>query len=412
MEQIKKLRPAIVSDWLRMMNKVKEYGIRYALLALLVICFGLMIGSSMKSGQGNSVYMLYHSEAPLDGKSALERQEQNKEEEKSLNLTLWGSQKKQTVKYEEFAREASADVITICGASRLLFPQQVSLEAGDYEGCLISEDIAYELFGNKNIKDYPIVWDGKDYQVRGVLKDLTKTVVLQAGKETKEILTATALQVPEGKENETLKTYEGRYGNESIIKLTTFAGWGKNLIGILIWILGGMIFIPAVKKGIGLRRKPAWCAVWFAGIAAAVFAYWWIGRAYLMIPLGETPANWSDFGFFKEAFKTWKESLQNIMTIEKNAPERIYINNLTDTLKYMAGVIILFMAGFKRWKNETLKEVYICCIVSIGAAFTAVMLAGNIGSSLAGSICLWWLMPIYFTLRYLTLKIDIKRDTP
>lgn len=388
-----------VSDWPTRMSRIKEYIAGLLLLTVFLLCFGSAVTSSEKLSGRGSVYMLYHTDEPMDGKNAVKRQQENGDSENPLDFTLWGYQENQSVSYEEFSREMQTGIVYICGSSSLLFGEQGKLEQDDKQGCLISKDVAEKLYGNQDIKGSVLTYNGVDYTVRAVVDDVSETVVLQADEKTKAVIDAAALRIS-GLESETLKAYQNRYGgSEKSIKLSSFSEWGRKAAGLLLWLVGAVLILPALKTGFRLRREPVRCLVWFAAVAALTVVYWQVGREYLSPSVTVSPPMWSDFSYWKGYLSEQGEAVRQLLIVEKRPPEQIYVDSFIKTLGYTIVSVIIFFSGFKKWKMKRLGDVYLYSIVHVIICFAAIRLSGS--RVLAENYSYWLFMPVYFTGSYL-----------
>lgn len=389
------------------MNRIKKYIAGFLLLTVVLLCYGTVVTSSEElTGQG-SVYMLYQTDEPLDGKNALQRQEQNSDSENPLTFTLWGYQEQEAVSHQEFSREIETGIVHICGSSRLLFGAENSLELGDQQGCLVSQDVADKLYGNQKIKGSILTYNGTDYTIRGVIADAAKTVVLQADEKTKAILDATAFQISGESESEVLQTYRNRYGgSEKSIKLSTFSDWGTTAAGLLIWLVGLGLLIPALKTGFKLRREPVKCLVWTAAAALLMIVYWQVGKGYLSISFTASPPMWSDFSYWQEYFTSQGETIRELLMIEKRPPEQLYVDNWIKTMGYTVISAAAFLIGTKKWRLNTLWDVYLYCVISIILCFAAIQLTQS--RILAQNYSYWLFLPVYFAGSYLLQVVKAK----
>lgn len=138
---------------------------------------------------------IYDLGAPIDRKAAgnlLNQAALTQEEEKSAgeeangeyphDVLFFTEKKNQYVENSAWYRRTRTTVVEILGDSTLLFPFAYPLEPGDDHGCLLGEESAWELFGGAEVVGEKIVYEGKTYEIRGIIPK-RNILVIEGGKE-------------------------------------------------------------------------------------------------------------------------------------------------------------------------------------------------------------------------------------
>lgn len=102
--------------------------------------------------------------------------------EYSHDVIFFSEKKNQLVENPIWYRQTKTTVVEISGDSTLLFPFGYPLEAGDLKGCLLGEDSARELFGGAEVIGEEIVYEGKTYEIRGILQE-RNILVIEGGED-------------------------------------------------------------------------------------------------------------------------------------------------------------------------------------------------------------------------------------
>ena len=80
------------------------------------------------------------------------------------------------------------------GETRGLLPASAPLYGEDEESCLLSEDMAYKLFGSKDVMGEEILYRGRILTVRGILRGMEGTAAVQAVREGDSVLDTIAYE--------------------------------------------------------------------------------------------------------------------------------------------------------------------------------------------------------------------------
>lgn len=142
--------------------------------ALTVWAYGDYYGRYMKSNFDSvSVRLQDDAIAKQDILLALEN-EKIKETENIPVITAWKQVDDQNMECNELGTKASLSVIEFWGEVTEVMPIKLvkgSIAAnGDETGCLIDENAAYRLFRTRDAVGRSLIYQGKSYCIRGIIK--------------------------------------------------------------------------------------------------------------------------------------------------------------------------------------------------------------------------------------------------
>ena len=98
------------------------------------------------------------------------------------DVLFFTEKRNQYVENSAWYRRTRTTVVEILGDSTLLFPFAYPLEPGDAHGCLLGEKSAWELFGGAEVVGEEIVYEGRTYEIRGIIPG-RNILVIEGGKD-------------------------------------------------------------------------------------------------------------------------------------------------------------------------------------------------------------------------------------
>lgn len=218
-------------------------------------------------------------ETPLseDGAQALLSQENAVGESKTA-FAVWGELEGQTVTDPDLGRSITADVLACCGTPELIFAQ-AGLAEDDEEGCLIGEEIAWELFGSTRVAGEEICIGDSVRTIRAIMREPKRGVVVAGS----------------------IRDITGGLGSD--------AGGGEAASYNRITIeskktADGEAFLTRNNLDGKLLRLDGWKSLD------------WLGEL--------VPGKWSDFSGWKENYERKKEDFLLLARIRKNSVELYY----------------------------------------------------------------------------------------
>ena len=213
------------------------------------------------------------------------------ETDAEYTFSVWGERKDQQITASESKRACRGDAITIYGPTRCVLPYGQGLQTEETDSCIISEDLAEELFGSHRAKGQQILYMGQTLTVQSVVAAPKGLLIREAGTEDLDADRISIL-LPEGKDgNLVCREFISRYGLAARALRFDFSS-------DLSWLIEAI------------------------------------------------PGKWSDFDGWKENLKAKKREMQFVSSAERSNLEAYYLSCLRKRNVCMAAGIIFFMAGF------------------------------------------------------------------
>lgn len=229
-------------------------------------------------------------------------------DEISRPMAAWTKQKELAVADAMSGRSSVTDVIFLYGSSRCLLPYGENLQPGD-GGCLMGEGLAKELFGTADARGQSIAWQGKSWVVRGVVKEPSGLLLLEASDLLKEVKFDRLNVLAEEKE-------DIRLAGEHV----------RNRYGFL------------AKQ---LRLD------YYRGLS-------WLTEL--------VPGKWSDFNGWKENFRQKQQELNRLANTEKSMIEMMILACYKGSCLKIGASLLLFAAS--GWKLLRRRSVRACVSLS------------------------------------------------
>ena len=386
------------------MKPLLKHMMQLFLLWLILYCLGMSI-LYHKNNNRDSILMLYQKGNPINGAQALKMLEREEEEaeagETGIDFTVWGIQNKTELKTEELGREANGTAYFIAGDVSLLFRHDGFLLREDTQGCLLSKDLAYKLFGSVDIVGLSLTASGQTLTVRGILQEAEGAIVINAGEDTGKIMDAAIIRIPEGVlASSIIHSFQNRHGFGTDAALPGIVKDMANLVVMLLPVcMGSCLFIPWCKAlnrnrhmG-GSISKFLFYPCLLGGICFLLF-YTYIAEISFQIPQDYLPTNWSDFSFWSNLAKEKKNELLTLFTIEKREPERILMDSFLQTVKYSVFTLMIYITFIKHMAIKTTANLYAYVFSSICFTYGIILMEKEYARILAGDKRLWLLLPV------------------
>ena len=172
------------------------------------------------------------------------RETENKKEE-PIDFTAWCEEDGERVTDTDGLRSAIVTRLGLSGNSINIIPYGKSLQETDEEGCLLGERAAWELFGSRDVEGHKIRWGGREFTVRGVLKEPEDVFIVQEPGEDTFLDKITLSHAQNTRE--IIRSFRDSYGLDRFVvtndrqnvwevfldlvpgKWSDFEGWGANI---------------------------------------------------------------------------------------------------------------------------------------------------------------------------------------
>ena len=436
------------------MRRAAKHAGKYILVLVMLVCFGhiLAIGTELGS-YGTSVVYYLKDTYSLD---TVQNMRKNDEAlENYLPFTATGSLDQQTFTNNDLGKSLTCTLTYIYGSSENLCTSTGELMEDDLNGCVLSTEAAWKLFGESSITGGILTYNEKNYYVRGVYEDTNAVVILPA--ETvfaKKSASNAGQAVPSGSggdANYDAGTSSGSTGDGDasgieaafgriVIKpgselngsserteyLQAFENrWGltenktdclvyQRLAAFFMFLLPALILITVIFRGVGYllrnRYRPFWLIAGIIGMAAMLTAFFVICQAKPSIPADMIPNTWSDFDFWGEKITTFKNSIQHILFIGKSEVELGYYRSLTSMVGYATAAVIMFFAVGRFFKPEKAEGLYGMMLAVCVTELIAVYLLHRSGVMIEGKRMMLYLWPYFVIGQFIFQKKDAKVD--
>lgn len=250
-----------------------------------------------------------------------------------VQVTSWKEEDGQKIYQPHIQKQAKAKVYKVCGNIAQVLP--LTMKYGGYtfqedrDGCVISSGLAWNLFGAQEVVGNMILYNEKEYQVRGVVDSQESILALyQANKEEMmpyvEIGCTDILSVVQIEE---IKSSLGIWGEEYIFDGSFYCSVARILISLPFWMIFFMMS----------RYFFAWCKVYGGKYTnlykimgtLLILTCTAIGvRNSIVFTRDFVPTQWSDFSFWSEKCKGIAEGIKRrrefpVIYWEKEVLERV-----------------------------------------------------------------------------------------
>ncbi|MEG0906323.1 MAG: ABC transporter permease [Cellulosilyticaceae bacterium] len=348
----------------------------------------------------------------------LETEEASKE--KTIDtMVAWRQTKGNKLQNQVLQTSAKADVLEVYGDIRSLIPMNKlvgeSLGIGDKEGVIISEPIAYELWGSMDVIGKTIVWNEKDYTVRGVLEEESKLVIAQAVGEAEDAEEAyfSALRI-RFVDNENIlqqtEHFRNKYGlpQATVIDLS-LVGIVLSRLGLLPgWVIGFWMigkFYNLVYKNYKEEQQGKHKMVCIVLGILAVGITWVIldvMQFSIEVPSHLIPNKWSDFEFWMRLWTQLEENQRAISSLPTLIPDLWRSESVRILLGSMGLAIIGFVMFMKKVTTDNLGELFWQVLSAIIISFIVIVIGYTMGISVVVTKAFWLIVPTCVGVKFIT----------
>lgn len=260
---------------------------------------------------------------------------QEKKQKEPLYPVFWAEQKEQQIQYQELAKTENVNVIQAAGNTGLLFPEGNTLAADDMSGCLLDEETAKNLFGYGTAIGQTLAYNGKEYEIRGILKKQRKVLLIRSSQHGDGMAVhLNRLTVLTGKRapGELTEILNERYGFSGIQEeWNLLYGIVRGIllmlpmavmVTLLNWLYGNM------RRTSEIRVRIFWkVCFWIVMISTGICL-----TKQVNLPPDMIPPAWSDFEFWSNLWKEKTKAAAFLINMEKNVPETLYISSFFQSL--------------------------------------------------------------------------------
>lgn len=381
------------------MSDGKERGIKAGIMhvlwaSLMFWCFALAVFYGC-SGEGKNIRVLNMGTGILASQATQMQKQRAMQEEPTLPFTAWSEQKQVTVVNQELYREIQANLIRVCGDSRLVLDGGSWLDWENTEGCLMNKNLCIALFGSTNVVGQKVWILDKEYMVKGLLRGTSNTILVETEEKEEVLLERISVEMPRnGIQEQELQTWSEQFGVEGVsLNFQAYRVFGQTAVRVLPCILFFCILIPVVGKVHREKMGPVARIVYLAAIIWGLGTFLWISGIQLRIPDDWIPSRWSDFEFFANVWKQKTEALGALINGEKSQPELIYATGMVNAVKYSLLSLGFAWMWIRKLKITKCTEAFFWTILFYGLAFCITVMLGENSATDAGFRMIWLLFP-------------------
>ena len=384
------------------MKRVFSHVIKIALVLAMIICWVLSIGYTNRLASVKNTFNIYFDEEEYLPADIYKMQKEEKDKGNSLVFTGWHEKEKQTVLNSNFNRRVESNIIFICGQSSLVAEGPILFE-DDINWCLIDEETAYKLFGSNDVIGNTIIYDSREFIIRGIHRAMEDTIIMQAESDSKDKIQGLLIDIS----NDGIKNIElisERYGvKEYGVNSTVYYNLGKMCTSMLPLIILLIIVWSALKKAIEIKDRPVLFIFSIMMIIVWIIAFFCITRYKISIPVDILPNKWSDFDYWSKFFQECMDKVKSVIYMKKYMLDIYVISYLNKIFLCTIIAIILFFVNKRNIEINSMKELFISIIALFIITFMAIYILKESIFINKSSAVIWLIYPYYLLYRYIYL---------
>lgn len=384
------------------MKRVFSHVIKIALVLAMIICWVLSIGYTNRLASVKNTFNIYFDEEEYLPADIYKMQKEEKDKGNSLVFTGWHEKEKQTVLNSNFNRRVESNIIFICGQSSLVAEGPILFE-DDINWCLIDEETAYKLFGSNDVIGNTIIYDSREFIIRGIHRAMEDTIIMQAESDSKDKIQGLLIDISnDGIKN--IKLISERYGvKEYGVNSTVYYNLGKMCTSMLPLIILLIIVWSALKKAIEIKDRPVLFIFSIMMIIVWITAFFCITRYKISIPVDILPNKWSDFDYWSKFFQECMDKVKYVIYMKKYMLDIYVISYLNKIFLCTIIAIILFFVNKRNIEINSMKELFISIIALFIITFMAIYILKESIFINKSSAVIWLIYPYYLLYRYVYL---------
>ncbi|MEI3367547.1 MAG: ABC transporter permease [Clostridium sp.] len=384
------------------MKRVFSHVIKIALVLAMIICWVLSIGYTNRLASVKNTFNIYFDEEEYFPADIYKMQKEEKDKGNSLVFTGWHEKEKQTVLNSNFNRRVESNIIFICGQSSLVAEGPILFE-DDINWCLIDEETAYKLFGSNDVIGNTIIYDSREFIIRGIHRAMEDTIIMQAESDSKDKIQGLLIDISnDGIKN--IKLISERYGvKEYGVNSTVYYNLGKMCTSMLPLIILLIIVWSALKKAIEIKDRPVLFIFSIMMIIVWIIAFFCITRYKISIPVDILPNKWSDFDYWSKFFQECMDKIKYVIYMKKYMLDIYVISYLNKIFLCTIIAIILFFVNRRNIEINSMKELFISIIALFIITFMAIYILKESIFINKSSAVIWLIYPYYLLYRYVYL---------
>lgn len=237
------------------------------------------------------------------------------------DVTLWRLKEQEVLTSGEYFKAEGFTIIEGYGNLEKILPGQKTEgmypPKGDTDGCAISDKGARELFGSSDVLGKEVSMDGKEYIIRGIIKDERKMLWIQnPDAEGFPYVEMSYQKKISASAAEEWLVQQGYGKPEAVLAGCDYLAFNFLFLTLPVWVFAFGISRKLKNHIRNVRTsyfRTALFLIWGVGVAALVL----VGiRLSFRFSLDYIPPKWSDFGFFSDKVTQLAKAAGNIARLE------------------------------------------------------------------------------------------------
>ena len=381
------------------MKRVFSHIIKIVLVLAMIICWLLSIGYTNRLASVKNTFNIYFDEEEYVPADIYKMQQEEKDKDNSLAFTGWYEKEKQSVLNNNLNRTIESNIMFICGNSYLIAEGPILFE-DDIKGCLIDEETAYKLFGSYDVIGNTIIYDNREFIIRGIHRTMEDTIIMQAEIDSKDKIQGLLIDISnDGIEK--VKHISERYGiKEYGVNSAVYYNLGKMCTSLLPLIILLIIICSALKKGIEIKDRPVLFIFSIIMIVVWITIFFSITKYKISIPVDILPSKWSDFDYWKKFFQECMDKIKYVIYMKKYMIDIYVISYLSKIALCTIITITLFFVNKRNIKIDSMKELFIAILALFIITFMAICILKESIFINNSSAVIWLICPYYLLYRY------------
>ena len=375
------------------MSGGKSAVFRFVVLGLLLLCWFLAEAAAMGTEKYSEGVSVKKTKGTWTYEEAEFIRQEEQKQEFPASCTFWGEREEEYLESRKLERVETAFVLEVLGETRGLLPASAPLYGEDEESCLLSEDMAYKLFGSKDVMGEEILYRGRILTVRGILRGMEGTAAVQAVREGDSVLDTIAYEANtevQSSENP-VQAFLLRHAIQGkVLERKYFAACAK----LLIFCLPVVIFLRMAGQITGIMRaqrgrRIQTAALWAVMILMTVlfFMLFWKSPG---LTRDVVPTKWSDFTFWKHMTQQIQDNFKLLLQTKKTSLELLVLRPFFSCLIYCVLTWGLYAVRCRTQKKAGAGETAAGILFSWILLLVTICFAGENALLLAGQKSVWF----------------------
>lgn len=247
-------------------------------------------------------------------------------------ISAWNRLGEQTVTNKELGTSYKTQLIEVYGDIRQVYPMKLTkgnlLTRQDNEGCMIDQKVAYKLFGSVEPVGNTITYKNKQYYIRGIIKSPESVFFIQM--DDKNHTYSNIELVYEDKENgqelaNAFMTQNNLAASYTLLDGSFYAGILDRLYKIPAWFLCFYMLYQILRVIWKRRTLPLQVFILLLGFLSVWMILKWLLGFQIYIPERLIPTKWSDFSFWIEKYKEFRNQIEQMTYLTPTIKDIIFI---------------------------------------------------------------------------------------